>query len=176
MANLANCNEFAKVLLCQIILQNFYKKDDYQCENTVYARVSLAIVFGTMLLLKYFRPTKEKLELPDPNGSLNGSMPSSAVSSANAKAKDVLEKQMSTGSRGPYLTLTPAQKYHIGKRAAECGTTAAIRYYQKKFPLIFTVERDRKGHGRYQFLFRKEAQFHPSLRSIFLYICDILVP
>ena len=67
-------------------------------------------------------------------GCLSGSMPSSAVSSANAKVKDVLEKQTSTGSRGPYLTLTPAQKYQIGKRAAEYDTTAAIRYYQKKFP------------------------------------------
>ena len=52
-----------------------------------------------MSILKYFRrPTKEKLELPDPNGCLSGSMPSSAVSSANAKVKDVLEKQTSTGS------------------------------------------------------------------------------
>ena len=61
-------------------------------------------------------------------------MPSSAVSSANAKVKDVLEKQTSTGSWWPYLTLTPGQKYQTGKRAAECGTMAAIRYLQKKFP------------------------------------------
>ena len=39
----------------------------------------------------------------------------------------------------------------------------------------FTVEGDRKGHWCYQFLFRKEAQFHPSLRSIFLYMYDILM-
>ena len=73
------------------------------------------MIFGTMSILKYFCPTKEKLELPDPNGSLSGSVPSSAVSSVNAKVKDVLVKQTSTASQGPYLTLTPAQKYQIGK-------------------------------------------------------------
>ena len=71
---LANSNEFAQVLLRQIILQNFYKKRNYQWENIVCACVSLALVFGTMSILKYFRPTKEILELPrelpDPNGSL----------------------------------------------------------------------------------------------------------
>ena len=47
-----------------------------------------------MSILKYFPPTKEKLELPDPYGSLSGRMPSSAASSMNAKLKDVLEKQV----------------------------------------------------------------------------------
>ena len=122
-----------------------------------------------MSILKYFHPTKEKLELPDPNGLLSGSMPSSAVSSVNAKVKDVLKKQTSTGSRGPYLTITPAQKYHIGKRAAECGTTAAIRYYQKKFPDL-PLKGTERVMGVTSFSFAKK------LSSIFLYICDILVP
>ena len=86
-----------------------------------------------MSILKYFCPIKQTLDLPDLDGSLSKNMPHLAVSSANAKATDVLEKQTSS-TRGPYLMLTPAQKYQIGKRAVECGTTAAIRYYQKKFP------------------------------------------
>ena len=86
-----------------------------------------------MNILKYFRPIKQTPDLPDPNGPLSENMPSSAVSSANAKVTDVFEKQTSS-IRGPYLTLTPTQKYQIGKRTAEYGTTAAIRYYQKKFP------------------------------------------
>ena len=84
-------NEFTKVLLCQINLHNFYKKRNDQCKNIVYAHVSLNIAFGTMSTLKYFRPVKEKLELPDPIGSLDGSKPSSAVSSANTKVTDALK-------------------------------------------------------------------------------------
>ena len=34
----------------------------------------------------------------------------------------------------PYITLTPAHKFAIGKRAAEYGTTAAIRFFMKKYP------------------------------------------
>ena len=47
-----------------------------------------------MSILKYFPPTKEKLELTDFYGSLIGRMPLSAASSANAKVKDVLEKRV----------------------------------------------------------------------------------
>ena len=67
------------------------------------------------------------MELSNPSGSLSGSMPSSAVSSVNAKVTNVVEKQISTGSWGPYLILTPARKYQIVKWAAECGTMAAIQ-------------------------------------------------
>ena len=121
-------------------------------------------------MLKYFCPTKEKLELPDPNGSLSGSMSSSAVSSANAKAKDVLEKQTSTGSQGPYLTITTAQKYHIGKRAAECGTTAAIRYYQKKFPDLLLKETERvMGVTSFSFA-KKLSSIHRCVPYFFIYV------
>ena len=44
-----------------------------------------------MSILKYFCPVKEKLELSNPNGSLSGSMLSSAILSANVKVTDVLE-------------------------------------------------------------------------------------
>ena len=98
LANLANSNEFAQVLLCQIILQNFHKKCNHYCENIVQPYVGLTIVFGTMSILKYFCLVKEKLELPNPNGSLSRSMPSSAVSSVNAKVIDAFKKQASTGS------------------------------------------------------------------------------
>ena len=58
-------------------------------------------------------------------------MPSTTIVSANVKILEALkegeEKKMR--SRGPYLSLTPAQKYEIGKQASEHGATAAIRYY-----------------------------------------------
>ena len=33
------------------------------------------------------------------------------------------------GKYGEYLSLTPAQKFSIGKRAAENGVTSTIQYY-----------------------------------------------
>ena len=82
-----------------------------------------------------FSSSQAETDLPDPNGPLCEKIPFSAVSLANTKVTDVLEKRTSS-SRGPYLALTPAQKHQVGKRAAECGTTATIWYYQKKFPDI----------------------------------------
>ena len=32
--------------------------------------------------------------------------------------------------------LTPAQRYEVGKRAAEHGVTASIRYFAKKYPKL----------------------------------------
>ena len=50
-----------------------------------------------MSILKYFRPVKQKLALPDPNGSLSEIMSSLTVSSANAK---VLENKQVVSSQG----------------------------------------------------------------------------
>ena len=46
------------------------------------------------------------------------------------------------GSRKPYLYNTPAQRFQIGKRAAEHGVTSSMRYFAKKyhnFPLKETT-------------------------------------
>ena len=47
---------------------------------------------------------------------------------------------MRSQSRGPYITLTPAQRLTVGKRAAEHGTTAAIRFFAKKYPELALKE------------------------------------
>jgi len=44
----------------------------------------------------------------------------------------VLEKER--GPCDPYISVTPAQKYAIGQRAAENGIAATLRYYAKRFP------------------------------------------
>ena len=44
-----------------------------------------------------------------------------------------IEKQCSK-ERGPYLILTPAEKFKIGQRASEHGVTSALHYFSKKFP------------------------------------------
>ena len=89
-------------------------------------------------ILKYFRSRKdsdkEESSLPDPNGELSEKMPSSSITVANTMVNEILEKPR--GKRGAYLALTPAQKFSVGKRAAESGVTGTIRYYAKTFPDI----------------------------------------
>ena len=86
-------------------------------------------------ILKYFHRAnnsrKDNDSLPDPDGELSKKIPSS---SANSMVNKVLEKPR--GKCGTYLALTPAQKYAVGKRAAENGVTTMIRYYAKAFPDI----------------------------------------
>ena len=39
-----------------------------------------------------------------------------------------------------YVFLTPAQRFFVGKRAAEHGVTATLRYYAKCFPYLALKE------------------------------------
>ena len=68
-------------------------------------------------------------------------MSPSTIATMNAKVAPIVEKHdtMSVNKeseRGPYLHLTPAQKYQVGKRAAETGITKTLRYYAKNYPTI----------------------------------------
>ena len=87
-------------------------------------------------LLKYFRrKSQEKKVLPGPNGSLSLKVLSSSIALTNDVVDEILvEKTTPRGKRGEYLSLTPAQKFSIGKCAAENGVTATICYYAKTFP------------------------------------------
>ena len=100
-------------------------------------------------ILKYFHPVKKSHldQLPDPHGPLNidGKVPSSAIASANIAVQAVLagasnksdattDSSSGSNSRGPYLHLTPAQKFNIDKRASEHGVASTLRYYKKAFP------------------------------------------
>ena len=57
-------------------------------------------------------------------------IPSTAIVAANSS----VEKEMKQSVRAPYLIMTPAQRFQVGKRAAEVGVTATIRYYALKCP------------------------------------------
>ena len=58
-------------------------------------------------------------------------------------------------SKTPYLHLTAAQKYQVGKRAAEFGTTNTIRYYARRFPGIPLKETSvRRIKSQYQSLLK----------------------
>ena len=92
-----------------------------------------------MALLMYFKlKTSGKQPLPNLNGEPSAKIPSSGISSVNACVGKLLDEdgprgERDSGLRGPYKILTPAQKFDIGKRAAEIGTTAAMRYYAKNY-------------------------------------------
>ena len=62
--------------------------------------------------------TRQKNDLPDPSGPLSEQMTSTAIVSANVKVLEALKEGegKKKKSRGPYLSLTPTQKYKIGKQ------------------------------------------------------------
>ena len=95
-----------------------------------------------MILLKFFKikkPNKKKQNnltevLPDSTGPLSIAIPTSSISDANQEVS-MIYKEIASGERrkGPYFKLLdPSQRCKIGRRAAEYGTTNAIRYYKKK--------------------------------------------
>ena len=91
-------------------------------------------------LLKYFKCTqkKDKLDtrtLPDPDGPLSRDIPSSPSGITNTRIRQVQQEASSKRrSRGPYISLAPAQKFSNGKRAAENGITTTLHYYSKTSP------------------------------------------
>lgn len=89
-----------------------------------------------MLILQYLSVVKKSKDdqlcsssasLPDPCDPLSEKVPPEAIASAVTKA--IAKSEMSRKQKGPYLYLTDAQHYEVGKRAAENGTTTAMRYY-----------------------------------------------
>ena len=110
-----------------------------------------------MALYHYFKRHPDE-KLPDPQGPLSIKMPSSSIASANGEVRGVASQE--PASRGAYSKFTSEQKAVIGKRAAEHGVAATIRFYAKKFPNLkessvrtwksaYTLEikkRRREGH------------------------------
>ena len=75
-----------------------------------------------------------EVHLPDPHGQLSTKVPPEATVSANANVKEVVIKnEVSQKKRGPYLHLTPVQRFKVGQRASEFGVTSTLRYYAKHF-------------------------------------------
>ena len=106
-----------------------------------------------MSILQYFSFVKSKsnqagssssaippeVHLPDPHGQLSTKVPPETIVSANANVKEVVMKnEVSQKKRGPYLHLTPAQRFKVGQRASEFGVTSTLRYYAKHFPKAST--------------------------------------
>jgi len=117
-------------------------------------------------LLKYFklkwRNEGKSKGLPNPNGELSKVVPSSSIEITNGVVNEVSEKERRP--RGPYISVTPAQKYTIGQRAAENEIAEMLHYYAKKFPdlpLKETIVRR----------FKKNYQENPQNNAYFHLLC-----
>ena len=96
--------------------------------------------------------SKELLEsrhcLPEENGLLSRSVPASAIAAANLSVSKCLEQASQPAKRGKYQRYSDTERAAIGRRAAEIGITATIKYYEDlnpKRPLHRVVY----THGRY---------------------------
>ena len=91
------------------------------------------VLLNKMALYKYFK--KESI-LPNPNGSLSESMPSSSIAQANLEVKPILSGKASAQEkkpRGAYIVFTEEEKAMVAKRAAEVGVTNVLRIEFCKF-------------------------------------------
>ena len=86
-----------------------------------------------MSILTYFYPVKQKQDLPDPSDPLKEKVPPATIAAANAKVVEAINeakvKKRASRTCENYSFLTLAQKYEVGKRAAEYGATATICHY-----------------------------------------------
>ena len=103
-----------------------------------------------MSIWKYFTRVlseKEKRKdegLPEPTGLLSKSVPVKAIELANTKVKKLVQPDVAcardsggkSSQGGLYLMLTPAQRYEVGKRAAEHGTTCAMHYFLRSIRIL----------------------------------------
>ena len=100
-----------------------------------------------MSLLKYFKPVPKTAsdellkQLPDPNGTLSKTVPPSAIRMANDEVSKAVEGKSETTTAEPrgtqsrpnrYLILTPAQRFEVGKRAAEHGVNSITSLFFEK--------------------------------------------
>ena len=60
------------------------------------------------------------------------------IASANEQVADIINTSADSkkGSRGPYQKLTSAQKLLVARKAAEYGTTTAMKFFAKKYPQL----------------------------------------
>ena len=89
-----------------------------------------------MSILKYCKhaPVVQDEELPESSSCLSNVVLAKAIEMANSEFVKVKNKTPRGSRSAPYLILTPAQRYEVGKRAAEHGVTVALRYFAKKYP------------------------------------------
>ena len=112
-----------------------------------------------MALLKYFKVEKRGPPLPNPSGSLNQQLSSSAIEEANKEVTAIL---CDPGKRHPYLKISPEQKAIIARYAANHGIIKAVRQFSKDFPENSLKETTIRGWKIYlkELSSRKKAGIH----------------
>ena len=90
-----------------------------------------------MSLFNYFKvkESDHSTLLPSPNSSLRATMSPTTIIKVNKEVEKVLSADITDigKKRQPYAKFSDIQKARIGKRAAEEGVTASIRYFSKKY-------------------------------------------
>lgn len=86
-----------------------------------------------MSILKYFSVQTSKGGLPSPSGPLQETIPPLTIAAVNKKVEAELAS-LESKKRGQYTKFTPSQRAMIGKKAAEEGVTASMRYFKAKYP------------------------------------------
>jgi len=97
-------------------------------------------MISSMSLLK--RRNEKIKDYPNQTGPLRKFAPVKGIEFANTKVRKLVQPYLAcacdSGGKssrgGPYLMLTLAQRYEVGKRAAEHGTTCAMHYFAEKHP------------------------------------------
>ena len=114
-----------------------------------------------MSVLKNFCQLNQNL--PDTSGCLSGQTPVTDITSANVIVLEALEgnEEKKKTSWGPYLSLTPTQKYEIGKQVAEHGVTALIQHFYKKYPDLLLKETTVQRLKEQLSELYKSTSFHP---------------
>ena len=124
----------------QISVRQYFHEFRYWI--TCHENIWLENLFMMTGLYKYFKPTKPSSgsQLPEPDGHLSITVPSTSIVAANQEVSKVLATEKSasgsSGSKqcGTYAKYTPKQKATIGNYSISHGTSAALRYFKAEFP------------------------------------------
>ena len=135
-------------------------------------------------VLHYFNSTSKSAQkddkkdvcLPNPYGPLNSKVPPGAIEIANKKVAEIVapptaDLEPTSSARKYYIKLMPAQIFTVGKRAAEHGTTAAMRYYSYNYSNQFaslkkTIVRRLKNQYLEQVSHNKNSQQGESIQEL----------
>jgi len=98
-------------------------------------------------------------DLMDPAGPLSVKIPSSTITAVNTKVVLAIERPTTNCNKGPYLHLTPEQKYSKRKRVAEFSVTNTLHYYSKTFPDLSLKETSvRHFKNQYQCIIKEQVK------------------
>ena len=90
-----------------------------------------------MLISKYFNRAPAIVQdkgLPEPTSSLSNVVPPKSIELANTEIEKLKNKGPLDARSAPYLILTHAQRYEVGKRTAEHGVSASPSLFRQEVP------------------------------------------